>query len=44
MCPVCDGTGVEMGGLGWLIWLKCRNCGLEWSVKREKEVEDDSRV
>jgi hypothetical protein len=27
-----------MGGLGWLIWFKCRACGIEWSVKR-KEVE-----
>jgi len=31
-CPVCEGECVYMGGLGLLIWFRCRYCGLEFSV------------
>jgi hypothetical protein len=28
-CTVCDGPLVELGGLGRLVWSRCRDCGLE---------------
>ena len=31
-CPVCDGPGIEMGGLGNVVWYRCRNCGIEFKV------------
>jgi hypothetical protein len=33
-CPSCDGPGYLMGGLGMLLWFRCRNCGIEFN--REK--------
>ena len=36
-CPVCDGDGRAMGGLGFLTWFHCQYCGIEWSVDERKE-------
>lgn len=27
-CPVCSGGGVTLGGLGWTIHYRCRDCGI----------------
>ena len=36
-CPMCDGHGEAMGGLGFLTWFRCRFCGIEWSQDNRKE-------
>jgi len=33
-CKMCGGPLVKMGGLGNLMWYRCRNCGMETSVKK----------
>jgi hypothetical protein len=33
-CKMCGGPLVKMGGLGNLMWYRCRNCGMESSVKK----------
>jgi len=38
-CPLCDGIGNVMGHLGNKTWLRCRQCGIEFS--RESEPEPD---
>ena len=35
-CPVCDGMGVLMGGLGNLQWFRCRQCGMEFNLPAEE--------
>lgn len=34
-CPMCYGEGVHMGGLGNLDHFRCRDCGAQFSQKRE---------
>jgi len=29
-CPMCDGIGGFMGGLGYLLWYRCLQCGIEF--------------
>ncbi len=36
-CPICGGEPTPLGRLGILTWLRCIQCGWEWSV------EGDSR-
>jgi transcription elongation factor Elf1 len=31
-CPACDGLPVDLGILGNLQWLRCRQCGLQYHV------------
>lgn len=38
-CPVCDGEGRAMGGLGFLKWFRCQSCGIEWSIDCRKEAK-----
>jgi hypothetical protein len=33
-CKMCGGPLIKMGGLGNLMWYRCRNCGMETSVKK----------
>jgi len=33
-CKLCGGPLMKMGGLGNLMWYRCRNCGMETSVKK----------
>lgn len=28
-CPVCGGDTVVLGSLGFLVWRRCRCCGME---------------
>lgn len=32
-CPACGGDPVALGGLGNLLWFRCRDCGAEFSSK-----------
>ena len=33
MCNECGGELVELGQLGVLLWLRCRNCGMTAAVE-----------
>jgi hypothetical protein len=33
-CKMCGGPLIKMGGLGNLMWYRCRNCDMETSVKK----------
>lgn len=37
-CPVCGGPGVPLGEFGSLLWVRCRDCGLDHSIN-VKEAE-----
>ncbi len=39
-CPVCGGPGVALGTLGMLLHLRCRNCGMDFSVDAPDSYED----
>lgn len=32
-CPLCGGFGFSLGGLGRLVWYRCRDCGCDFSRK-----------
>ena len=34
-CPCCGGEGVELGSLGHLLHLRCRQCGAVYSYAAE---------
>jgi len=36
-CPLCNGPGSCMGGLGNLTWFRCRNCGVDFNIEEEPE-------
>jgi tRNA(Ile2) C34 agmatinyltransferase TiaS len=38
MCHLCGGPLNLLGQLGRLIWLRCRNCGMEFSTESEEEA------
>lgn len=31
-CPMCGGPGIALGTLGMLLHLRCRDCGMDFSV------------
>jgi hypothetical protein len=31
-CPTCGGPGQELGALGRKHWMRCRNCGCDFSA------------
>jgi rubredoxin len=37
-CPVCGGTGIAQGSLGFLVWYRCEDCG--WNFSEEIDEED----
>lgn len=39
-CPMCGGPGVALGTLGYLLHLRCRNCGSDWSVDSPDSYEE----
>jgi len=39
-CPTCGGQGESLGTLGFLHWLRCRACGMDYSVKVEALDEE----
>lgn len=40
-CPACGGVGNRLGHLGKLLWLRCRDCGIDFHAP-EEETEDGS--
>ena len=38
-CPKCGGQGSFLGTLGSLTWLRCINCGWEWSIKMFVDID-----
>ena len=34
-CPTCGGEGTGLGWLGFLFWLRCRACGIDYSIRVE---------
>jgi hypothetical protein len=40
-CPQCDGPGVALGTLGYLLHLRCRNCGFDFSVDSPDSYDAD---
>jgi len=36
-CPQCGGEGNELGTLGALLHLRCRQCGWTWGVPAQEE-------
>jgi len=41
ICEICGGELGELGRLGKLLWLRCRNCGMEWAINDEPEPEPE---
>jgi hypothetical protein len=37
-CGICGGPLGELGVLGNLRWLQCRNCGMQWSSPADPEM------
>lgn len=40
-CPACGGPGVALGTLGMLLHLRCRDCGLDFSVDSPDSYEEE---
>ena len=41
-CPLCDcKRAVELGVLGRLLWLRCRNCGIDYHVDTADDEESE---
>jgi hypothetical protein len=40
-CPECGGLGCALGTLGMLLHLRCRDCGMDWSVPSPDAYESD---
>ena len=38
-CIACDGEAGVMGILGNLVWMQCRNCGIQFNHEAETEEE-----
>ncbi len=39
-CPECGGQGVALGTLGYLLHLRCRDCGADFSVDSPDSYEE----
>lgn len=39
ICPLCGGEGCELGSLGNRTHYRCRNCGIGFSERLERPVE-----
>lgn len=37
-CAICGGIATYLGTLGCLAWLRCRDCGAEWSVSADDDA------
>ena len=40
-CPTCGGPGVGQGCLGFYYYLRCRDCGMDYSVLIEVGLAED---
>lgn len=41
-CPMCNGTPTLLGTLGQTTWLRCRDCGWQWSADNALSEDDDT--
>jgi len=41
VCPACGGEGVALGTLGALLHLRCRDCGMDFSVDAPDSYEEN---
>lgn len=39
-CPVCGGQGIALGTLGYVLHLRCRDCGIDFSVDSPDSCEE----
>jgi transcription elongation factor Elf1 len=39
-CPACGGPGVALGTLGYRLHLRCRDCGMDFSVDSPDSYEE----
>lgn len=39
MCPTCGGQGMGIGQLARKFWLRCRSCGIDFSVPVDDYAE-----
>jgi rRNA maturation protein Nop10 len=39
-CPMCGGPGVALGTLGYILHLRCRDCGADFSVDSPDSYEE----
>jgi len=37
-CPMCGGEGTELGGLGFRMHYRCRDCGMDYSVDTRSKL------
>ncbi len=42
-CPMCGGQGIALGTLGYMLQLRCRQCGWDWSVEAPDLQEEPDR-
>jgi hypothetical protein len=42
-CPICGGSGTHIGDLGWRRHFRCRDCGIEFSVKLPAAAADEAK-
>lgn len=35
-CPICPGVGVRLGTFGFLVAVRCRDCGADWLAITER--------
>jgi tRNA(Ile2) C34 agmatinyltransferase TiaS len=40
-CPACEGQGVALGTLGYMLHLRCRDCGADFAVDSPDSYEED---
>lgn len=40
-CPMCNGTPTLLGTLGQTTWLRCRDCGWQWSADPAYSEDED---
>lgn len=39
-CPLCGGPGVALGTLGYILHLRCRDCGEDFSTDSPDSYEE----
>lgn len=40
-CPQCGGQGVALGTLGYVLHLRCRECGWDFSVDAPDQEDEE---
>jgi hypothetical protein len=40
-CPECGGPGIALGTLGYILHLRCRDCGMDFHVDSPDSYEEN---